>query len=171
MSRFASVTLKFFVNAARQTCITISWLGVRSDLATGTGNALGILPDSVLAPCDTERYKEEVRDFTLMGARQPLLDHCTTPSTRKTSSKAGTRDICRHIDAGRLGPFGLRAERRTATGSHRFPAFGASAKRAPCEQQPGQIALRHGLRFGHRRDRRTRRRCKNYAHTCRSVHR
>ena len=87
MSRFASVTLKFFVNAARQTCITISWLGVRSDLATGTGNALGILPDSVLAPCYTERYKEEVRDFTLMGARQPLLDHCTTPSTRKTSSK------------------------------------------------------------------------------------
>jgi hypothetical protein len=56
-------------------------------LATGTGNALGILPDSVLAPCYTERYKEEVRDFTLMGARQPLLDHRTTPSTRKTSSK------------------------------------------------------------------------------------
>jgi Carboxypeptidase regulatory-like domain len=56
-------------------------------LATGTGNALGILPDSVLAPSDTERYKEQDRDFTLMGARQPLLDHRTTLPTRKTSSK------------------------------------------------------------------------------------
>src|SRR5579871_809621 len=87
MSRFASVTLKFFVNAARQTCITTSWLGVRSDLATGTGNALGIFPDSVLAPCDTERYKEKVWDFTLMGARQPLFDHRTIPTHRRTSSK------------------------------------------------------------------------------------
>jgi hypothetical protein len=79
--------LKFFVNAARQTCITIWWLGVRSDLSTGTGNALGILPDSGLAPCDSERYKEEVRNSTLMGARQSLLDHRSTPATRRTSTK------------------------------------------------------------------------------------
>jgi hypothetical protein len=85
--RFAFIEVKFCVNAARQTCITIWWLGVRSDLATGTGNALGILPDSGLAPCDTERYKEEVWDFTLMGARQPLLDHRTIPAMRRNSTK------------------------------------------------------------------------------------
>src|ERR1700722_6282427 len=83
---FAFTQLKFLVNAARQTCITITWLGVRSDLATGTGNALGILRDSVLAPRDTERYKEGVWDFTLMGSRLPLLDHCSTSAMRRTST-------------------------------------------------------------------------------------
>jgi hypothetical protein len=56
-------------------------------LAGGTGNGLGIFAESVLAPCDIERYKEEVRDFTLMGARKPLLDHRMTPPMRRNSSK------------------------------------------------------------------------------------
>jgi hypothetical protein len=64
-----------------------TWLGVRSGLSTSTGNTLGIFPDSGLAPCDSERYKEEVRDSTLMGARQPLLDHRSTPATRRISTK------------------------------------------------------------------------------------
>jgi hypothetical protein len=54
VSGFVFIKLKFAVNAARQTCITTSWLGVRSDLASGTGNTLGMLPDSVLAPSSTE---------------------------------------------------------------------------------------------------------------------
>jgi hypothetical protein len=62
-------------------------VGPMSDLAAGTGNGLGIVADSVLAPRDTERYKEEVRDFTLMGARQPLLDNTLTPPMRRNSSK------------------------------------------------------------------------------------
>ncbi|MBV8514278.1 MAG: carboxypeptidase regulatory-like domain-containing protein [Acidobacteria bacterium] len=48
---------------------------------------MGNLPDLVLVRHDTERYKEGVRDFTLMGARQPLLDHCSTPATRRTSTR------------------------------------------------------------------------------------
>ncbi len=60
--------------------------GCRVGMATGTGNGLGIFTDTVLAPGDTERYKEKVWDFTLMGARQPLLDH-SIPALRRLSGK------------------------------------------------------------------------------------
>jgi hypothetical protein len=59
-------------------------------MAGGTGNGLGIFPDSVLAACDTERYKEEVRDFTLMGSCQPLLDHRSISAMRHLSGKLAT---------------------------------------------------------------------------------
>ena len=51
-------------------------------------NALGNLPDSVLARNVAERYKEMVRDFTLMGARHRVTDRCSnSPSLRRTSGK------------------------------------------------------------------------------------
>jgi hypothetical protein len=90
LSRLAFMKLKFFANAAHPTCITTAWPGVwwglMLDLATGTGNRLGIFPDAALAPGDIERYKEKVWDFTLMGARQPLLDH-SIPALRRLSGK------------------------------------------------------------------------------------
>lgn len=86
LHRLAFMELKFFVNAARPTCITLAWSRVCWIMATGTGNGLGIFPDAVLAPCGTERYKEKVWDFTLMGARQPLLDH-PIPALRRLSGK------------------------------------------------------------------------------------
>jgi hypothetical protein len=65
-----------------------TWQEVRSDLATGTGNTLGNLPDSVLARYVNERYKDMVRDFTLMGARHRVIDRCSNlPSLRRTSGK------------------------------------------------------------------------------------
>src|SRR5579872_1824774 len=86
LSCLAFIELKFFVNAAHQTCITFAWPGVWWVMATGTGNGLGIFPDAILVPCDTERYKEKVWDFTLMGARQPLLDH-SIPALRRFTGK------------------------------------------------------------------------------------
>lgn len=86
LSCLAFMELKFFVNAAHQTCITFAWPGVWWVMATGTGNGLGIFPDAILVPCDTERYKEKVWDFTLMGARQPLLDH-SIPALRRFTGK------------------------------------------------------------------------------------
>jgi Carboxypeptidase regulatory-like domain len=56
-------------------------------LATGTGNGLGIFPDRVLAARDAERYKEVVRDFNLMRARLRSTHHCSTPATRRTSTR------------------------------------------------------------------------------------
>jgi hypothetical protein len=85
---FSFIPLKFSVNATRQICITSSWRGVRSDLATGTGNGLSNLPDSVLARYVIERYKHKVRDFTLMGARHRVIERCSnSPSLRRTSGK------------------------------------------------------------------------------------
>lgn len=56
-------------------------------LATGTGNALGNIPDSLLVRHDTERYKEGVRDFTLMHARLRSTDHFSTPAVRRASTR------------------------------------------------------------------------------------
>jgi hypothetical protein len=57
-------------------------------LPAGTGNALGNLADSVLARYANERYKDMVRDFTLMGARQRVTERCSNfPSLRRTSGR------------------------------------------------------------------------------------
>jgi hypothetical protein len=59
-------------------------------LATSTGNALGNLPDTNLVRDRTGRYKVEVLDFKLMGARQPFLNRLSTSATHRISSKLGT---------------------------------------------------------------------------------